>query len=313
VKQIIQLLLPEDNPKYFIILGDYVYFLGLRPYQYIAFGLYMVLALTSQMIYYYNYKNDIKPNFLKVFEMISGLVSPKSIGLTDRKEIHKLVKISKTLFSIWEIIANILNPLIVFTLNFVPLYINCTYTEILIYALPHSITFAMAGYYTVSLNGWQVIYLFITCRYINIKLREMNQKIKLINNSRMKANSSYIKPMISSLNSIFSDVHEYNTSYLSKYLLSIWLLQGSVIINILYSILFMKLNAINKLIFIYAEIIVVTAFVLIMNTASSVNYEVNKLYKILNSVMAHNVYNLRIYHQITDNDRYLFSMNMKVN
>ena len=93
IKFFVSLLIPEENVKYFIYIGDFTYFLGIRGYYNIAGILYGILALNSQLIYYYNYKNDIKPTFLKVFEMMSGLVSPKSIGLTNKEQIYKLVKI----------------------------------------------------------------------------------------------------------------------------------------------------------------------------------------------------------------------------
>jgi hypothetical protein len=40
--------------------------------------------------------------YLKVFDMMSGLISLKSIGLTNKKEIYKLIKESKILFSFCE-------------------------------------------------------------------------------------------------------------------------------------------------------------------------------------------------------------------
>ena len=103
IKLFIGLLLPEDNAYIFKIIGDFTYFLGIRIYGNIAGILYFSLAFISQLIYYYNYKNDIKPTFLKVFQMMSGLVSPKSIGLTNKEQIYKLVKQTNTLFVLNEI------------------------------------------------------------------------------------------------------------------------------------------------------------------------------------------------------------------
>ena len=147
IKVIIQWLLPDDNPRNFIFLGDFTYFLGIRPHQYIATIFYALLSLTSQVIYYYNHKNDIKPSFLKVFQMISGLVSPKSIGLTDKVEIYKLVKISKILFKYCRPNVNIFIPFLAFILNFVPLVMNSSFADTLIYSFPHSIIFSMLCHY----------------------------------------------------------------------------------------------------------------------------------------------------------------------
>ena len=117
LKVIIQWLLPDDNPQIFHISRRLHLFSWNQTSSVYRLLFYMLLSLTSQIIYYYNYKNDIKPTFLKVFQMMSGLVSPKSIGLTNKEQIYKLVKTSKRLFTIFEFISKILNPLIVFLLN----------------------------------------------------------------------------------------------------------------------------------------------------------------------------------------------------
>ena len=109
IKCLISLFSPNDYKYLFIIIGDFSYLLGIRIYLIITVFLYILLAITSQLIYYYNYKNDIKPTFLKVFEMMSGLVSPKSIGLTNEKQIYKLIKLSKKLFIICELVINIIS------------------------------------------------------------------------------------------------------------------------------------------------------------------------------------------------------------
>ncbi|CAG2102872.1 unnamed protein product [Medioppia subpectinata] len=41
------------------------------------------------------YRNGIKPTFLGVFQMMSGLVSPKSVGLTNQSEVNRLLRRSK--------------------------------------------------------------------------------------------------------------------------------------------------------------------------------------------------------------------------
>jgi len=68
IKLSVPLLLPEDNTYIFKIIGDFPYYVGMRYYGNIAGSLYFSLAFISQIIYYYNYKNDIKPTFLKYFK-----------------------------------------------------------------------------------------------------------------------------------------------------------------------------------------------------------------------------------------------------
>ncbi len=50
-----------------------------------------ILALILQLLYYWkDYKTE-SPSYLKPFEMISGLVSPKSIGLINREDVIHLL------------------------------------------------------------------------------------------------------------------------------------------------------------------------------------------------------------------------------
>ncbi len=81
VKYIVSLLLNEEHEKLLITIGDISHFYGAKIHLNVALILFTLLTLNSQLIHYYNYKNDIKQTYLKVFEMMSGLVSPKSIGL----------------------------------------------------------------------------------------------------------------------------------------------------------------------------------------------------------------------------------------
>ena len=146
-KMMVSLLLPEDHEYIFKIIGDWIYLLGIRIYGNTAGVLYISLAIISQIIYYYNYKNDIKPTFLKVFQMMSGLVSPKSIGLTNKEQIYKILKLSKILFNLCNYNTLFIIPLMAFLINFVTYIMKCTLIETIIYGIPHSILFSMCCYY----------------------------------------------------------------------------------------------------------------------------------------------------------------------
>ncbi len=95
MKCIVSLILSEENEKLLIINGDFAHFLRSKTHVNVAGFLALLSTLIQQLIYYYNTKNNINPTYHKVYDMISGLVSPKSIGLTNGKEIYKLIKESK--------------------------------------------------------------------------------------------------------------------------------------------------------------------------------------------------------------------------
>ena len=115
-------LLPENNDYLFIIFGDFFHFISKDNTLRIGAVLAFVLAIILQLIYYYNYKNDIKPTFLKVFEMMSGLVSPKSIGLTNKEKIYRFIKISRISFFICKYLLIPFIPIIVFIFSIINIH-----------------------------------------------------------------------------------------------------------------------------------------------------------------------------------------------
>ena len=92
VQRVITCSLSDDNRLVFITLGSTGYLLGIRRHCDMFFILCSIFAIISQLIYYYNYKMRITPTFLRLFQMMSGLVPPKAIGLTDERFVLKLTK-----------------------------------------------------------------------------------------------------------------------------------------------------------------------------------------------------------------------------
>ena len=138
-----------------------------------------------------------------------------------------------------------------------------------------------------SINVWQVIYFYIICRYINIKIKELNQTIKDIVENKLLTNRMNVKKTIFSLNQIYLEINDYNNSLWSKFLFTIWLFFGSCIIIVLYSMFFTQMSIINKMIYTYIMILLGMCFIIIITSAFSVNYEANKTYKFMESFMAY--------------------------
>jgi hypothetical protein len=126
IKCIVSLILSEENEKLLIINGDFAHFLRLKTHLNVAAFLSFLLTLIQQLIYYYNTKNNINPTYVKAYDMMSGLVSPKSIGLTNREEIYKLIKKSKLWFSFCRCNVQILVPIFALSKNFLPLVSKIT-------------------------------------------------------------------------------------------------------------------------------------------------------------------------------------------
>src|SRR6201995_4702777 len=120
-----------------------------------------IFILSSQLINYYNYMNGRKPTDLKVFHMISGFISPKSIGINDRKLVIKLCKIcNKSLKAIKPVIvvAKILGIILITYLQ-LKSNIDNLFLLISILFLP-TILALIATSYAINILFYQLFYYF---------------------------------------------------------------------------------------------------------------------------------------------------------
>ncbi len=288
LKSTVSLLTPEENNSLMIIIGDFAHFFGTKTHYNAIIILSIILTLIYQLINFYNYKKGINPTYLKVFDMMSGLISPKSIGLTNKEEIYKFIRESKFLFSSCKLNTDSALPLMAFSLNLFPFIINCSLLDIILFGIPHSILYTLSVHYTCSIIFWPLVYFYLICRYIKIKIKEQNDFIAKAIVEQKVINIRKILRSIRNLNAIYLELNEYNQNFWSKYLLSIWLIFG-VIINFCFSFFFFaKLTLILKFIVYYGLVFLISTFLFIISTASSVNYEANKIYKPLNKIMVYN-------------------------
>ena len=94
IKEVVIISLDEKNDLIFKMLGSIGHLMGVRQHLGLSVILASILSLSFQIIYYKNYRNGIKPTFLRVFQVIWGLVPPISLGLNNVKQIKKLTKIT---------------------------------------------------------------------------------------------------------------------------------------------------------------------------------------------------------------------------
>src|SRR5690242_337410 len=69
--RIASILIREDDHVWLMIMGEVGHYVGLKNHINIAFIIAVLMTITIQLIYYYNYKRGIKPTFVRVFQMMS--------------------------------------------------------------------------------------------------------------------------------------------------------------------------------------------------------------------------------------------------
>ena len=174
---------------------------------------------------------------------------------------------------------------ICFLFNIFPIMMNCSVMDTIIFGIPNSLFFTLMCNYVFGIDLWQVLYFYLICHYLKIKLKEVNREISQKCRNRRKIESKSIDTIIRSLNSIYNEINDYNLNLWSKYLMAIWLIFGVVIVFHLYILIFMTLSITSFLVLGYVVIVFITIFMIVINTSSSVNYEANKSYKLLNQLM----------------------------
>jgi len=163
---VISLLLSDDDKYISMILGDWSHLLNVRVHFNICASLVISIPLVSQIIHYYNFKNDIKPSYLKPFEMMSGLCSPQSIGLTNEADIYKMLRLSKMLFRLRDFLSKIVMPIVGILVSFVPFSLNYSFRQFIIFGVPNIFLWIYYLYYMYNIIISQIIYFHIICFYL---------------------------------------------------------------------------------------------------------------------------------------------------
>jgi len=289
LKSMLSLLIPEDDNyyKYRILFGDWVYFMKARLHITITQIIYGLIALISQLLNYWYYKNNISPSYLKPFEMMSGLVSPQSIGLSNREDIEKLLKRSRFLFFISGILTKA-SPFVGISASFV-LFFNSVEFYYYLTFIPWVLLFALFIYFSSNFIVYQILYFYLICYYLKIKLINENSRIKNLIHSRCRINNSKIKQILNSLNSIHSEIDEFNANHWNKFLFWILILVITTIDFTIFTVLFGRINIFLKLVGLYSVLTFISLLVFLLNIASSISYEANNSYKLLIKLFALNV------------------------
>ena len=279
----ISLFSSGENRDLYVYIGEFGYFFNARVNIDIAAGLITSLALISQILHYYDYKNNIAPEYLKPFQMISGLISPKSVGLTHEEDVYKLVKFSKISLKVWKFVSDLI-LFAGFIISFVPFIQNFSTKQFIFFGIIHSIAWGISCYYIYSIIISQMAYFYIICYYLKCKIYRINELLILKTSRRFNLSPrTNLINIIYSLHSIYIEVNEINSNYWSKFLFWIWISLAFIINTLAFESIYGKMDLIVRFILIYVCIIFICILFMVIKTASSVHFEANKSYKLLNS------------------------------
>jgi hypothetical protein len=148
--------------------------------------------------------------------------------------------------------------------------------------------FTVYGYFCININLFQIIYFYIICLYLKLKLRNANNSITKSFEKKYKMTYNRMKNILKSMNSIISEINTYNNDLWSKYLMIVLILVIIVLDLVLFEAVFGEMSFFFKIIVFYGSILLFLLLIILINTASSVSFEANKSYKLLNKLFITN-------------------------
>jgi hypothetical protein len=172
-------------------------------------------------------------------------------------------------------------------LSFIPLLINCS-SELFLIEIFWSLFFTAYTYFTSNIYSSQTTYFYIICLYLKLKLRNANNSIRKCFDRKYKMSNHRMKNILKSLNSIASEINTYNNDLWSKYLMIFILTMVLILDLVLFEAIFGNMNLIFNLYFFYISSVLFLLMIVLINTASSVSFEANKSYKLLNKLFITN-------------------------
>jgi hypothetical protein len=267
------ILMNEDRYK-LLLIGDFAYFINVRYFINSAIIIWGIFTLFLQSLHYWKYYKNESPSYLKPLEMISGLVSPKIIGLMNREDVNEFLKKSKLMIEVSKYLV-IVSTLFDFFLLGILLIINSSFPLHLL-EIFWSLLFTAFGYFTVNINFSQMTYFYIICLYIKLKLRNANNSIRKYFEKKYKLTNHRMKNIMISLNSIISEINTYNNDLWSKFLMIVLISVILVLDMVLFETIFGKMRFFFKMIGFYTSSLTFLLLMIFTNTASLVSFEANK-------------------------------------
>jgi hypothetical protein len=143
-------------------------------------------------------------------------------------------------------------------------------------------------------------YFYIICLYLKLKLKNANNNIRKSYENKYKMTYYRMKNILKSLDSVISEINTYNNDIWSKYLM-IFVVSVIIILDfVLFESIFGEISLYFKIVLFYGSSVFSLLLIILINTASSVSFEANKSYKLLNKLF------------VTKNKQFSIRMRIKV-
>ena len=241
VRNIILMFISNDDPVIRLYIGDFVYLSGTEKEVCILPITVSIISILSLLLNWINYKNGVLPVDRDLFDMLSGLMKPKMIGVFDKIFCEKLLIITRKAFFAAKCVEN--SVFVIFFLLCITFSIKMlTNFELILIAIYNAMIWSIAAHYIYTFIAYQTLYYYIITYYLKRKLNILNENLKLIIKSNKYIGCSNILYIIDNYYKIHDNIHIFNTNYWSKFLCIIWFNITFIITIIMYLLLFFENN-----------------------------------------------------------------------
>jgi hypothetical protein len=231
------------------------------------------------------YRRGEIPKFIDFFHMLSGSVSPLSLGLTNEVEIRKLSRRAKILFALNDMTSYILAPLSGFIMYSMVFAKSSSLNEFLLFGIPWSLNCGVWCTYGSNIILLQILCFCLICEFSKQRLRAVNEYLLRMKLAKIPVNERSVKLLLHSIDRVYGDIKTYNDEYMSQFLF-INSVNFLVIFNMfLYNGIFGNLSpGLQSVLGIYS-LNSFLAFSFPIHTASVVHTEANRAYPLICSII----------------------------
>ena len=269
-----------------VLIGDWIRFCGAQHHMFASVVLFYGTGLLSQILHFQCYTTGKEPTYLEPFRMICGRVCPKAIGLTDVRDVKKLMRRSRLCLCLSNVVMK--SALLVsIILCGVPLVINSSNVPFaILIIIVCTLVFYLCVHFTANFLVYQICYFQIICFYLKLKLNRINKRIREeIRQKQFKAQN--IMAILRSLDLVHKQVKDFNDSYWSRYLfLLVVELMTTVNLWVLF-IIFAKVVPLVLLVFCYVAFIFGSFLIFILRTSAMVSHEAGLSTDLLFKLLIH--------------------------
>lgn len=279
------MVLPPEDDRIFFLIGDYPHYMNIGFHYNISYLFCGLIIISLQSIHFFYFWRDIEPSYLKPFQLISGLITGRDIGLTDTNHILSFTKYSKLLLHLTKYYIRFFTAA-AGSISLILVVIADLWSDLVLVAIPWVVFHTIAAYIFCLLLSYKLVFFHLICFYLRLKFRQINGTLMSLNDKTYATSKSNVEHLLQSFDSLHLEINEFSKNVWSDFL---FVFSGLIIIALtasLYSLLFLDLLLILKIFLGVVDSFFLMTLGFVLIDSSSVSFQAFLSHKILANIFA---------------------------